>query len=100
MTTTELTAGGRIRLWSATSTVTSGVATFYPTDDGTAGGVAMFQMIETVHPTAEKNTSTMSDVPTASLKAISGDRKTITVNCTVGTVLGILGATILAAPNG
>lgn len=88
------------KLWAGTATTTSGVATFNPTADGTGSGAALFGTVAAVHATAEANTATMTSVPHAALKAVSGSKQAVTINVTVGTVLGVLGATILAAPDG
>jgi hypothetical protein len=83
--------------WVDQQTTTGGVATFAPVD---GGGNAIFTTIYAQQFTPETNTTTPTAVPHAALKATSADKKTITVNVTVGTVLGVLGATLLAAPDG
>lgn len=95
-----LTAGpamGNMRVWSGTATTTGGVATFTPTD---GAGNAIFATIQSVHVNADTNTTVVTSVPIAAVKLISADRKTITVNAVIGTVLGVLGATVLVAPDG
>lgn len=83
--------------WVDQQTSIGGVVTFSPVD---GSGAALFSTIYSQQFTAENNTAVMVAVPHCALKATSGDKKTITVNVTVGTVLGVLGATILAAPDG
>lgn len=91
---------GDLRIWVGTATTTGGVATFNPTSDGTGSGAPLFSNIIVVTHGGETNTGTMTNAPVTSLKAIAADRKSVTVNCFTGTVLGILGATILGAPDG
>jgi hypothetical protein len=86
--------------WTDQETSIGGIVTFNPTDDGTAAGNPLFSAIYAVQFTAESNTGVVVNVPYASLKVVSGDLKTVTANVVVGTVLGILGATLLAAPDG
>lgn len=87
--------------WYGTATTSSGIATFYPTSDGAGSGTALFTSIHSVQATAANNTSSAIAYPFASLKAISGDNKTVTVNVGVGVALGALGGnTIANAPNG
>lgn len=83
--------------WVDQQTSIGGVVTFSPVD---GSGAALFSTIYSQQYTPEANTATPTAVPHAALKATSGDKKTITVNVTVGTILGVLGATILAAPDG
>ena len=66
--------------WKGTATTTSGVATFHPTVDGTTATVSQFTNIFNVNAIAQINTSTRTTVPYAGIKAISGDRRTVTVN--------------------
>lgn len=89
-----------VKHWVDVQVTTAGVATFYPTDDGTATGTPLFTAIYAAQFTPEANVSTFTSVPRAALKLVSADRKTITCNVSTGTVLGILGATELAAPDG
>lgn len=86
--------------WVDTQVTSSGTATFQPTTDGTAGGGALFSTMLAVQFTAELNTAVASAVPVAGLKSVSGDFKTVVANVITPTVLGILGATMLAAPDG
>lgn len=92
------TYGGEGLIWMATAVTSGGVATFHPTLDGTAGGQACFSVIAMICHSATLNTSTATDMPFTSTKTIATD--TITVNCMVGTVLGILGPTVTGAPDG
>jgi hypothetical protein len=87
-------------MWSDVQTTVSGVATFHPTVDGTGTGTALFANIFSVQATGEGNTAIMTAAPTCSVKAISGDMKTVTVNAITGAVLGILGATMVASADG
>lgn len=89
-----------IRIWTGQATTTSGIASFFPTSDNTSGGTALFTNIYSVHATGEINTSTASSAVTASIKAIAGDKRTVTVNAISGLVLGVLGATTIFASNG
>jgi hypothetical protein len=86
-----------VKHWVDQQPSAGGVATFSPVD---AGGNALFTTILAQQFTPELNTATMTGVPHAALKATSADKKTVTVNVTTGTVLGVLGATVLAAPDG
>ena len=92
--------GGLLQLWIGDAMTSGGVATFYPTADGTAAGMPCFSSIAAAFPAAELATGTMTAVPHATLKAVAGDLKSVTVNCSTATVLGVLGATALAAPDG
>ena len=83
--------------WSDKQNTVGGVATFSPTSNE---GMALFTHIYAVQFTAEFNTAIFTSVPMCSLKLVSADRKTVTANVVTGTVLGILGATKLAAPDG
>src|SRR5438445_7596680 len=83
--------------WVDQQASTGGTVTFSPVD---GSGNALFTTIYAQQYTPEANVTLATAVPHCALKTTSGDKKTITVNVTVGTVLGILGATILAAPDG
>jgi len=89
-----------VQTWIDTGVTTSGVATFHPTDDGTANGAAIFSSISAVQFTAEVNTGIVTSVAMCGLKSISGDLKTILVNVVTGTILGVLGGTIIGCPDG
>ena len=67
-------------LWMGSATTTNGVATFYPTDDGTISGTALFTNIFSVQAVAEKDTIDPEEVPVVSIKSLSGDNKTLTIN--------------------
>lgn len=86
--------------WYGTATVSSGVATFYPTADGTASGTALFTNIHSVQAIAVNNTSSAIAYPSASINTVAANKKTITVNVCNGVNLGILGNTVVNAPNG
>lgn len=60
----------------------------------------MFSAIYAAQFTGENASGVITAMPVCSLKAISGDLKTVTANVGTGTVLGILGATMLGAPDG
>lgn len=87
-------------IWNDNQTTTSGVATFHPTIDGTTGTAALFTTIFSVLATPSINTASAVSVPSAGIKLISADRKTITVNVITGTTLLALGATSAFAANG
>lgn len=70
-------------LWTGTAFTTSGVATLYLTDDGTAIGAALFTNIFSIQATAEANTVEAEQVPLANIKSLSGDKKTLLINVIV-----------------
>lgn len=86
-----------VKHWIDVQTCVAGVVTFAPIDDQ---GAAVFKGILAHQYTAEMNTGLVTALPVTALKAVSDDLKTVTVNVGTGTVLGVLGATILAAPDG
>lgn len=86
--------------WQSCSTTNSGVATFRPTTTGISSGASLFSMILSVSATAKNNTGTAIAVPQASIKAISGDLKSFTINAVTGANLLALGNTQLFAPDG
>ncbi len=88
------------KIWTGTATVTSGVATFYPTDDNSATGTAIFSTIYSTFVTAASNTASAVDVPLASIKVVASDKKSVTVNAITGRALLLLGDTVEFAPNG
>lgn len=89
-------------MWMGSATTTTGVATFFPTSDGTGSGTALFPTSITASsaiPTT--NTSTATSFPFASIKVIAADRKTITVNVGVGVAsVGSGSASATTAPDG
>jgi len=87
-------------MWTDAQTTVGGVVTFYPTDDGTGSGNPLFAVIDAVQLTPELNTGSISAVPFCAVKTVSADRKTIIANVGSGTVLGVLGATVVAVPDG
>lgn len=89
-----------VKLWSGTVTTVGGVATFYPTSDGTGSGTPYFAVIACAFPAAISNTGTVTAAPFCSIKAIAADRTNVTVNVGTGTILGLLGPTLLGAPDG
>lgn len=76
------------RSWYGSATVTSGVATFYPTADGLSNGTALFATIRNTQATAQANTATGTLVPIAVVKVVAADRKSVTVNVIVAGVAG------------
>lgn len=85
-----------VRIWTGqAATGGAGVeATFNPTSDNTATGTALFTNIYAVIATAQIDTPTATTVSLASVKAISPDKRTITVSAVSGIVLVALGATM------
>lgn len=67
-------------LWTGTATTTSGVATLYLTDDGTATGIALFTNIFSIQAIAEANVVEPEQIPLASIKSLSADKKTLVIN--------------------
>lgn len=90
----------RRMVWTGSATTTTGVATFYPTDDGTANGNPLFASISSVVVTSRLNTGTAVAIPVASVKLVASDRKSITANVIVGKTLLVLGDTVALAPDG
>lgn len=88
------------KLWAGSATTTSGIATFNPTDDGTAGGNALFTTIHAAVATAHTNTGSITSMPIASVKLVSADRKSVTINAVTGATLVTLGATVSIANDG
>lgn len=91
---------GDLKLWFGQASTVTSVATFYPTDDGTATGIPLFSMIYHVLATAQNNAADAVTLPLAALKSISADRTTVKVSAVVGMTLLALGATLGAAPDG
>ena len=87
------------KIWTASATTSSGVATFNPTDDNTGSGNAIFTNIYSIQAIAANNTGTATSVPLASIKLLSADKKSLTINVIKGTVLSVLGSTIVTAPD-
>lgn len=94
------TYGGQGAVWFGGAPTVGGVATFYPTDDGTATGQPLFAIIGVVFHGAKFDTTLPTVMPLTSHKATSADRTTVTINCLVGTSLLALGPTLLPAPDG
>lgn len=96
-----ITTQSSIKIWTASATTSSGVATFNVTTDGTSSGTSIFNTIFSITPTAFLNTSTAINVPLSSVKSISSDKKVITTNTIVGTTIILLGGnTVEFCPNG
>jgi hypothetical protein len=94
------TYGAQGQVWFGAAPTTGGVATFYPTDDGTATGVPLFTNIAVVFSGASANIGAGVAVALTGTKLIAADRKSVTVNCVVGTTLLALGDTLIPAPDG
>jgi len=77
----------RVIIWNWTGLTDSGQAVLYPTDDGTSGGNALFTNIYSIQATAERNTTTAIQFEFASVKSISADKKTLTINVGNGAYL-------------
>ncbi len=92
--------GGQSKFWFGTATTVSGVATFYPTDDGTGSGNPLFMNIAIALVGAKANVTAATDAPLTSIKLIAADRKSITVNCVNGVVLVAAAATLQLASDG
>lgn len=97
---TMLQSVGSLCMWQSVGTTTNGVATFYPTTTGASSGTSLFQVIQSVLLTAKANTASAVGVPTVAIKSIAVDCRSLTANVVTGTVLGVLGATTLFAPDG
>lgn len=96
MTTAKMFIGG--------GTTTNGVATIYLTQNGTATGAAIFTKKPLIFPSAEYNASTATDAPAPSIKSLSADFKTLTLQASRGASVSLLGLTTLSTsqyvPNG
>lgn len=86
--------------WHGSATTTSGVATFYPTSDGTGAGTAIFTNIYSVQVTASADTAATITVPLAAVKLIAADKKSITANVVKGVTLAALGDTVTFVADG
>lgn len=76
------------------TTNSSGVATFHMTTNGLSGGTAIFTTIHSIEVIAENNTSSVSNIPLVSIKAITGG-KSVSINVLnpLTIILGGLGLT-------
>lgn len=92
------TFGAEGAIWFGSALTTSGLATFYPTDDGTVTGAPYFSSVDMVAHSATIATGTATSAPLTSTKSKSATK--VEINCLTGTVLGVLGATVVAAPDG
>lgn len=92
------TYGGEGLIWMATAVTVGGVATFHPTLDGTSGGPPCFSVIAMICHSATLDTTVATSMPLTSTKSVAID--TITVNCVVGAILAVVGATVIPAPDG
>lgn len=91
------TFGGEGQMWFGAALTVGGVATFYPTDDGTSTGAPYFSSVDMIAHSAT-GAGSMTQVPLTSTKSKSTTK--VEVHCLTGTVLAILGATVVAAPDG
>lgn len=90
-----------VKLWGSTAPTVGGLATFYPTDDGTPEGLPIFTGLSpAVSLTAEMDTTKASSTPFASVKKIAPDKRSIVVNVAVGATMVATGDTLLPAPDG
>lgn len=90
-----------VKVWTGLATTSGGVATFFPTDTNAVGGNALFTNIYSAIAIAANNTGTPINVPKTSIKLISADKKTITVNVISGVTITILiTPTEVFAPDG
>lgn len=88
-------------IWTGMGKTTSGVATFYLTKDGTASGTPLISTFSSVQATAQSNTNIVINEAFVSMKGISADNTTITVNAVTATTINLLGSpTLLPAPDG
>lgn len=97
---TDIQSVGSLAMWQSVRTTNTGIATFYPTTTGDSSGTSLFQTIQSVSLTAKANVAAAVSMPTIALKSIAVDCRSFTANAVTGTVLGILGATVLFAPDG
>lgn len=95
-----VTLGGSTKIWAGSAVTAGGVATFFPTSDGTGAGSPLFGAINHALALPSLNTATVVDVPTAAVKLVAADRKSVTVNVFRGTTLLALGATVRFAADG
>lgn len=84
--------------WKGTAVTAGGTATFFPTNNNTAGGAALFTVFDTVIACPQRNTSTAIQVPQSSIKTTT--LTTVVVNVVTGTNLLALGNTQVFAPDG
>ena len=89
-----------MKMYFATVTTSGGVATFYPTTTGAAGGTPLFSQILHTSTTAWINTASAIGVADTGGKSISSDLSTITFNVTVGTTVVLGNLSIAFAPDG
>lgn len=94
------TYGGQGKIWFNSATVLGGVATFYPTDDGTPQGKPLFMEILSAFSGVSLSASKAVDVALASIKAMAPDRTSVDVCAVVGKTLGAVGDTMQYAPDG
>lgn len=96
LTTAKMFIGG--------GTTTNGNAVIYLTKDGKSTGEAIFTKKPFVMVAAESNATSAIDAPAPSVKNISADFKTLTVQAARGNSVSLLGLTTLATsqyvPNG
>lgn len=80
------TPGGmrEVKEYSGSATTTGGIATFQLTDTGLNSGTPIFKNIITVSPTAMLNATYPAAVPRCSARALSADRKVLTIQAAQG----------------
>lgn len=88
------------KIWCASTVTSSGAANFYPTDDNTSAGNAVFTNIYSVHITSETNATLPQSNSLCCLKSISANKKTIVANVITGTLAALGLSTFSAAPDG
>ncbi len=89
-----------IKVVLASGTTTNGTATIYPTSDGTQTGTPALSQILHADGVAWVSTSTATQVPFVSGKAISSDLKSVTFNVLTGNAIALGGNSVTQAPNG
>ena len=98
--TNGTTALPNMKIVAGTVTTTNGVATVYSTVDGTSTGAPAISQILHADCVAWTNTSTLTQMPLISGKAISSDLRSVTFNVVIGTSIVVGGSVLAAAPNG
>ncbi len=82
-----------VKEYTARGTTTSGIVTFQLTDTGVNSGNAIFKNVMSIQPTPMLNASIPADTPRCSARALSADRKVLTIQVAQGapvvTVVGI-----------
>ena len=89
-----------IKLYFASASTTNGVATVYPTSDGTPTGTALFSQVLHADAQAWVNTSLPIAVVDTGGKSIGSDQRSVSFNVTAGNAVVLGGNSVVAAPNG